>query len=568
MKDKSLFCVSALTILALLLTSCAPAAPKPPAAKAPAAPTAPVSAATPAAAVTPRPAPPSPTPKPATEQPRHGGTLMVSVHADPPSLDAQQETSYQVFNLVCPCYSGILQYDPLDNEKIVSDLAEKWETSPDGLSHTFHLRKDVKWHDGTRLTAEDVRWSLERHYEAPKGIRMPRQDVFAEVSNIEAPDTNTLRIAMKKACFSLIPNLARGEMPMYSKKFVEAKGDMRKDAMGTGPYKFKSYDMGSRFEIVRNPDYFVNGRPYLDGITFYIIRDASTRFGAFRTGRVHLTATGDSSLSSAEAETVNQEMKDKAAAVKHSWLRYGQLLFNHVKGPTKDIRVRKAVTMAIDRQLAVQVVAQGHGEVGGPMLPGSQWAMPPDELVKMPGYKQPKDADIAEAKKLLTEAGYASGFEATLPVRQGRTYENDAVFYKDQLAKIGIKANLQIQEYAVWSKTRTNIDAFGMLPIGSALRYADPDDYTRYYVTGGTFNFGQFSNPEVDELFSKQATTMDYAQRRKIATELQRKLLESVASVVLCWPDAQLGVWLKVKDFKPGIGLCNNVKFQDVWLAK
>ncbi|MBI2906086.1 MAG: ABC transporter substrate-binding protein [Chloroflexi bacterium] len=571
MRPRQLFSVTSLIIvLGLVLASCAPAAaPTPPAP--PKAPTAPVAQPTPAQkapAPTPSGAGPTPSPKPVTEQPRQGGVLIQSVHADPPTLDPQQETSYQVFNIVAPSYSGLLQYDPLSPEKVIGDLAERWEASTDGLTHTFYLNKGVKWHDGSTLTAEDIRWSLDRHYNAPRGVLMPRAEIFQDVSKIEAPDDNTVRITMKSPKFSIIPNLARGELPMYSKKFVEARGDMKKDVMGTGPFKFKSYDVGSRFEVVKFPDYFVKGRPYLNGITFYIIKDASTRFGAFRTGRIQLTATGDSSLNPSEADLVDAEMKGKAAALKHPWLRHGQLLFNHVKGPTKDLRVRRAVSMAVDRQLAVKVLAQGRGSVGASMMPGSEWAIPEDELLKMPGYRQPKDADIAEAKKLLAEAGYPDGFETTLPVRQGRSYENDAVFMKDQLARISIKANLLVQDYAVWSKTRTSTDSFDMLPIGSALRYPDPDDFTRYYHSKGSFNFGKLNSPEVDELFSKQARTMDRAERKKVALELQRKLLDLAAAVTLCWPDAYMGVWLEVKSFKPGIGLSNNGKFQDVWLAK
>ncbi|MFH1487089.1 MAG: ABC transporter substrate-binding protein, partial [Chloroflexota bacterium] len=192
----------------LLLVSCAPAAPPAPTPKAPAAsaPTkapqvspsatpAPKPSATPAAkpAASPAakpaatPAAPTPSPKPAGEQPKYGGVLTKIVYDDPPSLDAHQETSAVTLWVVGAVYNGLLEYDPLENQKVISDLAEKWEVNPDGTSYTFYLRQGVKWHDGKPFTAEDARFSLERIVRPPKGTRGPRVGVFGSVDKIEAP---------------------------------------------------------------------------------------------------------------------------------------------------------------------------------------------------------------------------------------------------------------------------------------------------------------------------------------------------------------------------------------------
>ncbi|MBI2909279.1 MAG: hypothetical protein HYX92_16665 [Chloroflexi bacterium] len=560
--------------LALLLASCAPAAapaatPKPAAAPTakPAAPTAlgkaPATAETPA----PKPAAPAPSPKPAADQPRYGGILTVVVFGDPPTLDLHQESDLGAHVPLGPAYNGLLQYDPLKNDKVISDLAESWDVSKDGTEYTLRLNKGVKFHDGSTLMARDVLFSLERSYNAPRGTLMPRKDIYAQVLKIEAPDDSTIKITMKAPQYAFIPQLARGENVIFSKAFTEAKGHMKGEVMGTGPFKLKRYNAGSQLELTKFPDYFVKDRPYLDGVAYYVMPDAATRFAAFRTGRVMLTAPGGSVLSASEGAAVQSQMKDKAVAQKFTTLAWHELLFNFTRGPGVDFRVRQAINLAIDRPKAVEVALEGSGRVGGLMLPGSEWAIPQEELLKMPGYRQPKDADVAEAKKLLAEAGYPNGFEVTWPVRRGREWENIAIFLKDQAAKLGINAKIELLEYSIYLDTRRQGN-WDMFPISGALRISDPDEASQRLMSGGAFNYGKFSDQKYDELHKKQGSTMDVSERRKISLDLQKRVLELQPKIITAWVDRWVGYWLTVKNYVPGIGQYNNSKHANVWLAK
>ncbi|MBI2909130.1 MAG: hypothetical protein HYX92_15910 [Chloroflexi bacterium] len=557
-RTKLFLLADALLASAVVLASCAPG-PAPTLSSPPSAPTVKAAGAAPKA--------PAPSPKPGAEQPRYGGILTISLSDDPPTLDPQQETTLATHVPVAPSYSGLLQYDPLSNDKIIGDLADTWEISKDGLAYTFHLRKDVKFHDGSTLRAEDVKFSLERAYDAPRGVLMPRKDIYDQVLKIEAPDDLTVKITMKAAQYVFLSQLARGENVIHSKGFTEAKGHMKADVMGTGPFRLKGFSAGSQLEVVKFPNYFVKGRPYLDGITFFIIPDAATRFAAFRTGRIWLTSPTGAVLTPSEGAAVESQMKGRAVAKRFISLAWHELLFNFTRGPTADVRVRQAISLAIDRQKAVEVSLEGSGRVGGVMLPGSEWAIPQEELLKMPGYRQPKDGDIAESKRLLAEAGYPTGFETAWPVRRGREFENTAVFLKDQLAKIGIVAKLQILDYSIWLDTRRQ-GAWDMLPGSAALRIADPDEATVRSATGNAFNFGKFSDQKVDELNRKQASTMDAAGRQGISFELQRRILETSPKAVVAWIDRWVGYWLTVKNFQPGIGQFNNNKHANVWLAE
>ncbi|MBI2907816.1 MAG: ABC transporter substrate-binding protein [Chloroflexi bacterium] len=444
-----------LTVVGLVLASCAPAAtPSKPvqrSATSPAeAPTAkpaapPPKVETPAAKPAASPAAPSPTPKPAAEQPRYGGILNVAHHADPASYDPIQEVSTQHLAPVIPNYSGIVQHDPLEPTKVIGDLAESWASSPDGMSYTFNLYKNVKWHDGAPFTSEDARFTLEMVRTPPKGIVSPRQEWLKAVDKIEAPDRDTLRMTLKYPSASFIHNLGDGRMVIIPKHAFETKGNMKKDVVGTGPYKVKSFTPGSSYSIAKNPDYFIKGRPYLDGITWYIIPDVATRFAALRTQRAHIYGFGSTALSPSQIEVLRRELPGKVVVQRFGGLIFQGMWMLQTKAPWNDIRVRRAVELTLDRNKLIQVAVQGLADVGGFMPPGT-WSLPEAELMKMPGYREPRDADIAEAKRLMAEAGYAQGFKTTGITRPQSNFQANMVSAKEQLAKIGIEIEISLMD--------------------------------------------------------------------------------------------------------------------------
>ncbi|MFH1486513.1 MAG: ABC transporter substrate-binding protein, partial [Chloroflexota bacterium] len=286
--------MAVLASLSLLLASCAPAAAPAPTkapaaaptkapAAAPTAPAAPAATKAPAAARTePKPAAPTPTPKPAAEQPKYGGVLNASMRGEPRHFDFQTESSQSNVWPFSPAYSGIVQNDPLNPGNIVPDLAESWTVSSDGSSYTFKLRKGVKWHDGNPLTASDVLLSLERlkkNTQVGPGL--------GPVKSMETPDEHTIKVVMSYPSAALLSFLAIGWAGVIPKHIFDKKGHMKDDVVGTGAFKFKRHNRGVVLDLARNAEYFIPGRPYLDGISVYFIADPASASAALRTGRLH-----------------------------------------------------------------------------------------------------------------------------------------------------------------------------------------------------------------------------------------------------------------------------------------
>ncbi|MBI2906817.1 MAG: hypothetical protein HYX92_04065 [Chloroflexi bacterium] len=544
--------------LALLLTSCASSTI--PAAGLTAVPekATPASSAGPFAAA-------SPTHKPAPEQPRGGGILTTTLNADMTSFDVQQDTGLLVHATVQSCYSGLLQFDPANPDQIIADLAERWEANRDGTEYTFRLHKGVKFHDGSDLTAKDVKLSLERIYDPPRGVVSPRKTTVSSINGVAAVDEATVKLSLKYAQGSLLPMLAVGQMVVYPQRVVEVKGNMRKDIVGTGPFMFRDYSLGTVFEVKKNPSYFVRGRPYLDGIRFYVIKDASTRLAAFRTGQVKLIDPSHTSgLLPGQAGIIRQEMPQGKLA-KYPSVTVKLLNMVVTIPPFDDIRVRRAVSLALDRQAAVKIVALGEADIGSNFVPGSDWALPEEELLRQPGYGQPKDRDIAEAKRLLAEAGFDRGFKTQILAR-ARYTDDLAVLIKQQLAKIGIELELVVQESAVFLETNRKL-IYPMVSQPNGVRVSDPDEFSRYFHSGGDQRQTNLKNDEVDSLFDRQSQATDTAQRRKLVRELEMKLLQLASNVVVYWDRGNIAFWPEVRNYYRG-SIYNNNKYQDVWLAK
>ena len=194
--------------------------------------------------------------------------------------------------------------------------------------------------------------------------------------------------------------------------------------------------------------------------------------------------------------------------------------------------------------------------------------MPTSEILKIPGYRQPKDKDLAEAKKLMAEAGYANGVDVVLDSRIGDSDERRAIFLKDQLGKIGIRATIRLNELAKMFQIQ-NAYTYNCIGYPNALAADDPDDcFSRYWLPGAQWNRARLKDPKLTAMYARQSRTMDVAQRKKLVRELEDYLIAQYPAVVLFWPKQYGWAWPEVRNWKIGYGLYNNLKYQDVWLAK
>ena len=322
----------------------------------------------------------------AAETPRRGGILLAAIGADAPSLDPHQESTFANIQLVAPLYSTLLQFDPLDSSRIIGDVGTEWKISPDGLTYTFKIRQGVRFHDGSLLTSADVKASYDKIVFPPEGTRSIRKAHYKAVKAIEAPDPSTVVFRLKHPSAAFLANLASPWNVIFPKKYLDKDPNyFRKNVVGSGPFKFKSYVRGSTFEGERNPDYFIKDRPYLDGYKFYISPETSVRAAALRSGRAHIEFRG---LPGSEVEAIKRQLGDKVVVQDAPTPGWWAVSFNHKVKPFDDERVRKALTLAIDRYAMGKVLfpLTGLRDVGGLVRPGTQWAMSPAELEKLPGF--------------------------------------------------------------------------------------------------------------------------------------------------------------------------------------
>jgi peptide/nickel transport system substrate-binding protein len=505
----------------------------------------------------------------AADTPRRGGVLLAVIGADPPSLDAHQESTFANIELVAPLYSTLLQLDPYHYPKVIGDLATEWKISPDGLTYTFKIHQGVRFHDGSPLTAADVKASYDKIIFPPQGVRSVRKNAYTAVKEVEAPDASTVVFKLKFPSASLLDNLASPWNVIYPKKYLDKDPNYFKtNVVGSGPFKLKNYTRGSTFEGERNPDYFVKDRPYLNGYKFYISPETSVRAAAIRSGRAYIEFRN---LPNAEVESIKKQLGDKVSVQETPMTGQWGIAINNTVKPFNDVRVRKALTLGVDRYTMAKVLAPltGLKFVGALMRPGSDWAMPPAELEKLPGFGRDMEKNRAEARKLLAEAGYPNGLKVELKNRNVKLpYQDFAVFLIQEWRKIGVEVDHRPLETAAWFSDGQDTGNYQLI-VAPAVEFMDePDQFLGRYASGSTQNWGRFSDPRVDDLFSRQARTLDPGERKRLINDMEKIVLENAYFMPGLWWSRNLVHWTKVKNYIAPPNHYTNQKLQDVWLSE
>ena len=504
----------------------------------------------------------------AAEAPRRGGVLLAVIGADPPSLDPHQESTFANIQLVAPLYSTLLQIDPYSYPRIIGDAATEWTISPDGLTYAFKIRQGVRFHDGSPLTAADVKATYDKIVFPPEGVLSIRKNAYTAVERIEDPDPSRVVFKLKFPSASLLNNLASPWNVIYPKRYLDRDPNYFKtNVMGSGPFKLKAYTRGATFEGVRNPDYVVRDRPYLDGYKFFISPETSVRAAAIRSGRAHIEFRD---LPNAEVEAIKKQLGDKIVVQTTPMTGQFGIAINSTAKPFTDVRVRKALTLGLDRYTAGRVLygITGLKLVGGLMRPGSEWALPDAELQQLPGFWKDAEKSRAEARRLLAEAGYPNGFKAVLKNRNVKLpYQDFAVFAIQEWRKIGVEVENRPLETAAWFNDGQNTGNFELIVAPTVEYMDDPDQFLGRYVTGSTQNWGRYSDPGLDDLFARQARALDHTEREKLIREIQKVVLENAYYMPGLWWMRNVVHWAKVKNYVAPPSHYTNQKLQDVWLA-
>jgi peptide/nickel transport system substrate-binding protein len=453
-----------------------------------------------------------------TLQPKSGGTYRFAFTADPPHLDPVLTSSYAMHAVVTPVYNRLMrgkwvgELDPFDPWKVevTTDLVEKYET-PDPQTYTFRLRTGVKFHNipplnGRELTADDVKYSYDRF--AKTGVWT---ESFKVIDRIDVPDKATVVIKLKEpAAYFLTSPLAENAILIHPREIVEADGDLKKRAVGTGPLILKEFTPKTRIIWEKNPDYFRKGRPYMDRMEWTLLPDLAAQIAGFRAGQFDKTASG---LQVNEIDNLLKTNPDTVVARYDPQFSIFQWAFRMDKAPFNDVRVRRAISMAVDRQLLIKSAMQGNALV--------MTNFPFSEIFDT----QPQPADFGpyyqynpgEAKKLLDAAG-VKDVEWQVDLFPYVPYiQSWAQIAEQALASFGIKLKLQPLEYTTWVE-RYLSGKYEHAAIGFASpNVLEMDAWTYLYMhSKSPKNAWHIDDPKVDALCEAQRRELDRGKRRAI----------------------------------------------------
>jgi peptide/nickel transport system substrate-binding protein len=505
----------------------------------------------------------------AEEQPRYGGTLRVAIQGDPPSLDMHQEQTFLVTIPFSTVYNTLIQFDPHGYPNIIGDLAKSWTTSKDGMSWTFTLHQGVKFHDGSDLTSADVKASWDKIVFPPEGVVSQRKSFYQMIKGVEAPDRNTVVFHLHYPSPSFLSMLAMSPNFIYAKKYLDQDINWYKqNAMGSGPFKLKEYVRGASIEMERNPNYWKKGLPYMDGIKYYIIKDDGARAKSIRADRTDVELRG---FAPTEAEGIKNQLGDKVVVAYPGQPGQWGIAFNVDKKPFDDVRVRQAISLAIDRYDMAKTIGPltGLDTVGGALPPGTPWSLSSEELQQLPGYGKDYEANLKEAKRLLAEAGYPNGFKTVLTNRSIKLpYIDMGVYIVSAWKKVGIEAEHKLEESATWAKTRRSRDFELLLDPYGTFAIADPDEMLVRFTTGASNNHGRFSDPVIDKLFEQQKSELDEQKRSHLAKELQKQLIRNAWFLPGLWWSRIEVRSSHIRNYTPHPNHWMNRRLEDVWLAK
>lgn len=435
-----------------------------------------------------------------------------------------------------PVFNTLVQHDPTKAEispnTIVGSLAERWETSKDGLTWTFYLAKGVKWHDGKPFTADDVVYTIEKLKDP---ARSASSSVFSAVAKAARVDDSTVTVTLARPWAAFLTNLCLPYSSVLPKHTADVDWKTTAFLVGTGPFKFKKMTSGVSFELERNPSYFrkdAAGRqlPYLDGITVYYM-DRDPYLSAFIAGRLDmLTPVFGITNLDLQKRYDAQATKDMS----FDWHRalHGTLIFlNCAYEPLKNAKVRQAVALMYDRDAATTgTYGVKDWTDGSQGIFGGSYGLGKAGVYAALGWDKPYDARVEAAKKLMQEAGYANGFKLKMISNQIPEMQKTNLWLADALRKLNIDAQVGFPDTATLVKELSTGD-FGSHQQSTNVLFGDPDDLMGWFMTGSTGNFMKYSNPAADKLWTEQSATMDPSQRMKLVQQLEQILLNDAVAI-------------------------------------
>lgn len=471
------------------------------------------------------------------QTPKKGGTLNFAVVAEPPNYDCHANVTFGHVHPIIPHYSTLLKIDAKNYPKIIGDLAKSWDISADGLTYTFKLHPNIKFHDGSPLTSTDVKVSYERIISPPAGVVSVRQSYYTDFASIETPAPDTIVFKTKGPVAGVLELLASPFNCIYSAaKLQQNPKYPETEILGSGAFTYVESVRGSHWVGKKFDGYFRPGLPYLDGYKAIFVKSP-----AVVPGLVGNQFDAEFRFRSPpERDQLMEKMKDKVVLHEMPLLAGNTIIFNTRRKPFDDIRVRQALLHAIDRWAGGQQLAKISGAryPGGIMRTGSAMALPESELVKLPGYWKDAEKARAEARRLLKEAGAENLSFKLFNRGQIESYTVMGVFLIDQFRRVGVNVQheqLETKQYLEGLKT-------GNFDVGIEFISDYLDDPTQQFIkflsTKATpLAYSGHTDTKIDELYEKQKRTLDPAARLKVVHELDIYANTQAYSQLILWSE-------------------------------
>jgi peptide/nickel transport system substrate-binding protein len=507
-------------------------------------------------------------------QPKRGGVLRVRGY-DPVHFDPHQTISFKTHTTLSFVYSKLVRHKIGPEVRpgiftVEPDLAERWE-SPDDTTYIFHLRQGIKWHNkpplnGRELVAEDVKFTYDR-FMTEQGN--PNRYMLDPVERVEVVDRYTVKFLLKEPYVWLVSALAYPwSMWIIAPEVVQHFGDLKKPetAIGTGPFLLEHYEPNVKTVFKRNPEYFRAGQPYVDGVEWLVLEDESTGLAMYRTGQIdcgpnHWWSVRQQDVEALKKTHPNLVYQDFVSNVTNA------IFMRTDMAPFNDVRVRRAISHAIDRQGLIEAVWI-RGEPTPAVARGLiEWSLPIDQLGAGARYYQ---YDPKEARRLLAEAGYPSGFKTQLTASPGygRDLLDDAQLVQQYLKDVGIEAEMKIQEYGAYVATTAQGKFEGLVRGPYGIAWEPDSPLYRSHAADSSWNTGHVNDATITAMLKEQRRTKDVEARKKLLYDIQRYAAEQQYYVYL-HSGMITGSWQPyVKNYAPNLSFDYGGRAAALWLER
>lgn len=515
-------------------------------------PSAPAQASTAAPAATPvaSAATPAPAPAAASASPTPGPSVLVyGTTGDAQTLNPLLSTDTASSIVHARIFEGLVKIDP-ETGRPIPGLAERWDQSPDGLTYTFRMRRDVTWSDGVPLTAEDAKFTFDTIMD-PKTKTVRRGD-YDQVKTFDVVDPATFRVTLKEPYCPFLVNMTIGLVPRHvlaSSPDVNTDEFNTKRPVGTGPYVLTEWKKDDHVTLTANPAYW-GGAPKIRQWVMRVVKDTNVVFAQLKTGEIDVATIDASNMDEAQRQP-------NLAVTPYYSLGYTFIGYNEANPRFQDKRVRQALTHALDRDVLVQKVLYGQGQVINGPIPPISWAYAPD----IPAF----DYDVAAAKQLLGQAGWTPGpdgilqkdgkpFAFTLTTNSGGIRGAIATIAQDQLKKVGIKVETSVIEWNAFLDRVNKTHDFDAVVLAWSLGN-DPDQKSTWatssYPSG--FNFIKYGNPQVDTLLDQARSVpgCDQATRKGLYAQIQKLIADDQPFTFLHMPKTVVAANKRIQGLRP-----------------